>query len=55
MTTGVALGLQLQLQGGQKTQVIIMTGGELTVEEEAICNELDIPITAEAVFSAKMF
>ena len=40
---GVALGLQLQLQA-PKTQVIIMTGGELTVEEEAICNELDIPI-----------
>ena len=40
---GVALGLQLQMQSPQ-TQVIIMTGGELTVEEEAICGELNIPI-----------
>jgi Response regulators consisting of a CheY-like receiver domain and a winged-helix DNA-binding domain len=40
---GVALGLQLQMQA-PKTQVIIMTGGELSVEEEAICAELNIPI-----------
>ena len=40
---GVALGLQLQMQA-PRTQVIIMTGGELSVEEESICAELNIPI-----------
>jgi DNA-binding NtrC family response regulator len=40
---GLQLGLQLQALSTQ-TQFIIMTGGELSPEEEAICRERDFPI-----------
>ncbi|HZS44794.1 MAG TPA: AAA family ATPase [Blastocatellia bacterium] len=40
---GISLGLQLQLDD-PKTSLILMTGGELTPEEEGICHELSIPI-----------
>ena len=40
---GVELGLQFQAQPPQ-TQVIIMTGGQISAEEQAICRERDIPI-----------
>jgi CheY-like chemotaxis protein len=40
---GVELGLQFQTQAPQ-TQVIIMTGGQLSAEEQALCRQRDIPI-----------
>jgi CheY-like chemotaxis protein len=40
---GVVLSLEFQKQAPQ-TQVIIMTGGVLSPEEETICQERDIPI-----------
>jgi len=40
---GLALGLQIQMRVPQ-TQVIIMTGGNLSPEEEAICRERNFPI-----------
>jgi len=40
---GVRLALQFQTQAPQ-TQVIIMTGGQLPVEDETICQARDIPI-----------
>jgi DNA-binding response OmpR family regulator len=40
---GVELGVKLQRRAN-KAQVIIMTGAQLTPEEEAICQEYDFPI-----------
>jgi len=40
---GVELGVRLQRRA-TKAQVIIMTGAQLTPEEEAICQEYDFPI-----------
>lgn len=40
---GLQLGLQLQAQA-PATQIIIMTGGGLSPEEEAICKERDFPV-----------
>ena len=40
---GIALGLQL-LREAPQTQIIIMTGGNLSAEEQLTCNELNIPI-----------
>jgi two-component system phosphate regulon response regulator PhoB len=40
---GLKLGLQLQEQAPD-TRFIIMTGGELSTDEEAICRERDFPI-----------
>ncbi len=40
---GVELGVRLQRRAG-KAQVIIMTGAQLTPEEESICQEYDFPI-----------
>ena len=40
---GVQLGLQCQQQA-PGTQVIIMTGGQLSIEEESICQQRNIPI-----------
>jgi ATP-dependent Clp protease ATP-binding subunit ClpA/ActR/RegA family two-component response regulator len=40
---GVELGVRLQRRAS-KAQVIIMTGAQLTPEEEAICQEYDFPI-----------
>jgi ATP-dependent Clp protease ATP-binding subunit ClpA/ActR/RegA family two-component response regulator len=41
--SGVELGLMLQRKA-QKVQVIIMTGAQLTPEEEAVCQEYDFPV-----------
>jgi CheY-like chemotaxis protein len=40
---GLALGLELQLMS-PRTQLIIMTGGQLLTEEETICNKRGIPV-----------
>lgn len=40
---GVELGVRLQRRAN-KVQVIIMTGAQLTPEEEAICQEYDFPL-----------
>jgi DNA-binding response OmpR family regulator len=40
---GVELGVQLQRRAA-KAQVIIMTGAQLSPEEEAVCQEYDFPI-----------
>ena len=40
---GVELGLQFHAQAPE-TQVIIMTGGQLSTDEEAVCRERDIPV-----------
>jgi CheY-like chemotaxis protein len=40
---GVELGVKLQRRAG-KVQVIIMTGAQLTADEEGICQEYDFPI-----------
>jgi ATP-dependent Clp protease ATP-binding subunit ClpA/ActR/RegA family two-component response regulator len=41
---GLQLGLQLQAQAPPHTRFIIMTGGGLSPEEEAICQERDFPV-----------
>jgi ATP-dependent Clp protease ATP-binding subunit ClpA len=40
---GVALGLEFQTVS-PNTQVIIMTGGQISADEEAVCRERDIPV-----------
>ena len=40
---GVELGIGFQMQA-PGTQIIIMTGGQISGEEEAICRERDIPV-----------
>jgi hypothetical protein len=45
---GVELGVLLQRKS-PGVQVIIMTGAQLTPEEEAICQEYDFPDPAEAL------
>jgi ATP-dependent Clp protease ATP-binding subunit ClpA len=40
---GVTLGLEFQIHS-PGTRVILMTGGTLTIDEEMICRERDIPI-----------
>lgn len=40
---GVELALQFQMQVPE-TQIIIMTGGQKSMDEEAICRERDIPV-----------
>jgi len=47
---GVELGLQFHVVAPQ-TQVIIMTGGQLSVEEEAVCRERDIPVLRKPFLS----
>jgi CheY-like chemotaxis protein len=52
---GLRLGMQFQLQESD-TQIIIMTGGGLEIEEQTICEERDFPILykpflAEAVLN----
>jgi CheY-like chemotaxis protein len=47
---GVELGLQFQLRV-PGTQVIIMTGGQISAEEQAICRERDIPILQKPFLS----
>jgi DNA-binding NtrC family response regulator len=47
---GVAVSLEFQEQAPQ-TQVIMMTGGVLSPEEEAICQERDIPILRKPFFA----
>lgn len=40
---GVELGIEFQMQA-PGTQIIIMTGGQISGEEESICRERDIPV-----------
>jgi DNA-binding NtrC family response regulator len=40
---GVRVGLEFQARA-PRTQVIIMTGGMLSAEEETVCQERDIPV-----------
>jgi DNA-binding response OmpR family regulator len=40
---GVELGVQLQRRSS-KVQIIVMTGAQLSPEEEAICQEYDFPV-----------
>jgi DNA-binding NtrC family response regulator len=40
---GVELGIEFQMVA-PGTQIIIMTGGQISSEEEAICRERDIPV-----------
>lgn len=47
---GVELGLQFQTRV-PGTQVIIMTGGQISAEEQAICRERDIPILQKPFLS----
>jgi DNA-binding NtrC family response regulator len=47
---GVAVSLEFLRQAPQ-TQVIMMTGGILSPEEEAICQEHDIPILRKPFFA----
>jgi CheY-like chemotaxis protein len=47
---GVAVSLEFQTRAPQ-TQVIIMTGGVLSPEEETVCQERDIPILRKPFFA----
>lgn len=40
---GVVLGVEMQMESPQ-TEIVIMTGGELSPEEQSICQRCDIPV-----------
>ena len=40
---GLKLGLEIQTRY-PGTQIVMMTGGQIPSEEEAVCNQRDIPI-----------
>jgi len=48
---GIELGVELR-QRGAKTPIIIMTGAQLTPEEEAVCQEYDFPLQRKPFLGA---
>jgi len=50
---GVKLGLEFQARAPH-TQVIIMTGGMLSPEEETMCQERDIPVVRKPFLASDL-